>query len=127
MNTHKKRGLIVYRLAEALQSLFTINRTTARAYTIDYNLSLKFQIKGDAVIILYPYLAQAFTVHYPGKLKILQISARNNLRKMLTIFSSDSLSRNALRCGIDAKVRSKNEIARKKGRNFQVLIRKAGI
>ena len=34
---------------------------------------------------------------------------------------------NALRCGIDAKVRSKNEIARKKGRNFQVLIRKAGI
>ena len=33
---------------------------------------------------------------------------RNNLRKMLVSISYDSLSRNALRCGIDAKVRSKN-------------------
>ena len=52
---------------------------------------------------------------------------RNNLRKMLVSISYDSLSRNALRCGIDAKVRSKNECASKKREKIHQLIRKAGI
>ena len=63
-------------------------------------------------------------MHFPN---FADFSVRNNLRKMLTIFSFDSLSRNALRCGIDAKVRSKNEIARVLRDFFRVLIRKVGI
>ena len=46
---------------------------------------------------------------------------------MLVSISYDSLSRNALRCGIDAKVRSKNECASKKREKIHQLIRKAGI
>ena len=37
---------------------------------------------------------------------------QNNLRKMLTICNKDSQTRNAIRCGITAKVRRKNEYAR---------------
>ena len=46
---------------------------------------------------------------------------------MLVNISFDSLGWNALHCGIDAKVRRKNEIARVLSKNFRVLIRKRGI
>ena len=59
------------------------------------------------------YVAQAFTVHYPDELKnLLDFLDWNNLRKMLVNIFVDSLRRIPIRCGIDAKVRRKNEIAR---------------
>ena len=46
---------------------------------------------------------------------------------MLVNISLDSLRRNPIRCGIDAKVRRKNEIARDLKKKFWVLIRMQGI
>ena len=74
------------------------------------------------------YVAQAFTVHYSTKLKNFpDFQKRNNLRKILAKCYCDSQRRNALRCGIDAKVRRKNEIARDLKKKIRVLIRKQGI
>ena len=71
--------------------------------------------------------AQAFTVHYSVILKFTRFTIRNNLRKYLSKFQCDSLRRNPIRCGIDAKVRRKNEMARVLAKNFLVFIRNQGI
>ena len=59
------------------------------------------------------YKAQAFTVHYSSMPKIFQISNTGIIFvKCLQYVINDSRLRNAIRCGITAKVRRKNEYAR---------------
>ena len=65
--------------------------------------------------IKFVHSASIYLSIIPSNLKILPIFRLGIIfTKCLSIFSFDSLRRIPIRCGIDAKVRSKNEIARKK-------------
>ena len=107
--TQKKRGLrcllFNWRFCKTQHDN---NRTTARACTIWYDSLFKTQES-----LTNTHQAQAFTVHYSVVFKNFADFQLGIISvKCLQYVISDSQTRNAIRCGITAKVRSKNEYAR---------------